>query len=111
MPMMQPVNIEKMTMTRPVSWTPRPRREKRVESMEEVVEVSGSECRPAGDWIQKTRIKIAAGGGARPIMRMSELPPMEKREKAPVVVDRTAWPKPWAQLKYFTFQPAIFPRL
>ena len=22
-----------------------------------------------------------------------------------------AWPKPWAQLKYFTFQPAIFPRL
>ncbi|MEO7598719.1 MAG: class I SAM-dependent rRNA methyltransferase, partial [Opitutus sp.] len=21
------------------------------------------------------------------------------------------WPKPWAQLKYFTFQPAIFPRL
>ena len=27
------------------------------------------------------------------------------------MIDRTAWPKPWAQLKYFTFQPAIFPRL
>ena len=26
-------------------------------------------------------------------------------------VDRSTWIKPWAQLKYFTFQPAIFPRL
>jgi len=26
-------------------------------------------------------------------------------------LDRSAWPRPWAQLKYFTFQPAIFPRL
>jgi 23S rRNA (cytosine1962-C5)-methyltransferase len=26
-------------------------------------------------------------------------------------VDRSAWPRPWAQLKYITFQPAIFPRL
>ena len=26
-------------------------------------------------------------------------------------VDRSQWPRPWAQLKYFTFQPAIFPRL
>ncbi len=26
-------------------------------------------------------------------------------------VDRSSWPRPWAQLKYFTFQPAIFPRL
>jgi len=25
--------------------------------------------------------------------------------------DRTTWNRPWAQLKYFTFQPAIFPRL
>ncbi|MCF7689076.1 MAG: class I SAM-dependent rRNA methyltransferase [Cephaloticoccus sp.] len=25
--------------------------------------------------------------------------------------DRSSWPKPWAQLKYFSFQPAIFPRL
>ncbi len=30
---------------------------------------------------------------------------------APARVDRSAWPRPWAQLKYFTFQPAIFPRL
>lgn len=26
-------------------------------------------------------------------------------------IDRSQWAKPWAQLKYFTFQPAIFPRL
>ncbi|MEN9812547.1 MAG: hypothetical protein RL479_1233, partial [Verrucomicrobiota bacterium] len=36
-------------------------------------------------------------------------------EKPPVAppppVDRSSWPRPWAQLKYFTFQPAIFPRL
>ncbi len=25
--------------------------------------------------------------------------------------DRSTWIRPWAQLKYFTFQPAIFPRL
>ena len=29
----------------------------------------------------------------------------------PPPVDRSSWPRPWAQLKYFTFQPAIFPRL
>ena len=29
----------------------------------------------------------------------------------PVPIDRSGWPLPWAQLKYFTFQPAIFPRL
>ena len=27
------------------------------------------------------------------------------------MVDRSSWPRPWAQLKYVTFQPAIFPRL
>ena len=26
-------------------------------------------------------------------------------------IDRSSWARPWAQLKYFTFQPAIFPRL
>lgn len=26
-------------------------------------------------------------------------------------VDRAQWQKPWAQLKFFTFQPAIFPRM
>jgi 23S rRNA (cytosine1962-C5)-methyltransferase len=26
-------------------------------------------------------------------------------------LDRSSWPQPWAQLKYITFQPAIFPRL
>lgn len=30
---------------------------------------------------------------------------------APARVDRSTWPRPWAQLKYMTFQPAIFPRL
>lgn len=38
-----------------------------------------------------------------------ELPP-ENEKKAPPI-DRSAWSRPWAQLKYFTFQPAIFPRL
>ena len=48
----------------------------------------------------------------RPNWDMSELKPTEKPEKAPPpVIDRSVWPKPWAQLKYFTFQPAIFPRL
>ncbi|HEX2100266.1 MAG TPA: class I SAM-dependent rRNA methyltransferase, partial [Candidatus Synoicihabitans sp.] len=43
---------------------------------------------------------------------MSETKPTEKPESLPPrVVDRSAWAKPWAQLKYFTFQPAIFPRL
>ncbi len=27
------------------------------------------------------------------------------------MVDRSSWPRPWAQLKYITFQPAVFPRL
>lgn len=26
-------------------------------------------------------------------------------------MDTSTWPRPWAQLKYFTFQPAVFPRL
>src|SRR5476651_2198608 len=39
-----------------------------------------------------------------------ELP--ERPEPAPrAPVDRSAWARPWAQLKYFTFAPAIFPRL
>ena len=38
-----------------------------------------------------------------------ELPVPEAKLVAPI--DRSLWPKPWAQLKYFTFQPAIFPRL
>lgn len=45
---------------------------------------------------------------------MTEPMPCAKpsRPAAPVPpIDRSAWPKPWAQLKYFTFQPAIFPRL
>ncbi|HYC72398.1 MAG TPA: class I SAM-dependent rRNA methyltransferase [Opitutaceae bacterium] len=29
----------------------------------------------------------------------------------PVPVDRAQWQRPWAQLKFFTFQPAIFPRM
>ncbi len=36
----------------------------------------------------------------------------EKTEKpSPIPIDRSSWSRPWAQLKYFTFQPAIFPRL
>ena len=30
---------------------------------------------------------------------------------ASATVERSSWPRPWAQLKYVTFQPAIFPRL
>ena len=26
-------------------------------------------------------------------------------------MDRSSWPRPWEQLKYVTFQPAVFPRL
>jgi len=33
------------------------------------------------------------------------------RPAAPIPVDRSRWPRPWAQLKFFTFQPAIFPRM
>jgi 23S rRNA (cytosine1962-C5)-methyltransferase len=41
---------------------------------------------------------------------MTESAPPENREP-PQPIDRSAWPRPWAQLKYITFQPAIFPRL
>jgi len=40
---------------------------------------------------------------------MSDTPASEKPAK--IVIDRSGWARPWAQLKYFTFQPAIFPRL
>lgn len=40
-----------------------------------------------------------------------EFTPEKPTKAPPPVIDRSAWPKPWAQLKYFTFQPAIFPRL
>ncbi len=43
---------------------------------------------------------------------MSEEARPEEIEDKPVApIDRSQWPRPWAQLKYFTFQPAIFPRL
>jgi 23S rRNA (cytosine1962-C5)-methyltransferase len=43
---------------------------------------------------------------------MSDLSPTEKSETSPpLIIDRSRWQTPWAQLKYFTFQPAIFPRL
>lgn len=38
-------------------------------------------------------------------------PPPPPPKAPPAPIDRSGWPKPWAQLKYFTFQPAIFPRL
>src|SRR4051812_27045875 len=76
-------------------------------------------CALAGVWeagavslgIFKMRIKIAGRVGAGPIMGMPEPEPTEKKEKVVVAIDRSQWPRPWAQLKYFTFQPAIFPRL
>src|SRR3954468_18193622 len=43
---------------------------------------------------------------------MPDHEPMEKDDKPPrAPIDRSGWAKPWAQLKYFTFAPAIFPRL
>jgi len=43
---------------------------------------------------------------------MADSLPPEKQQKSPApVINRAAWARPWAQLKYFTFQPAIFPRL
>ena len=35
------------------------------------------------------------------------MPPAAK----PAPIDRSLWPRPWAQLKFFSFQPAIFPRM
>ena len=32
-----------------------------------------------------------------------------RKERGPV--DRTQWARPWAQLKFVSFQPAIFPRM
>ena len=45
---------------------------------------------------------------------MPDSAPPPKLAAAPLPrapVDRSEWVRPWAQLKYFTFQPAIFPRL
>ncbi len=36
---------------------------------------------------------------------------MADAKPKPAPIDRSSWPTPWAQLKYFSFQPAIFPRL
>ncbi len=53
--------------------------------------------------------KFAARDELGPNHPMSDSLPKEKT--APVTIDRSSWQRPWAQLKYFTFQPAIFPRL
>lgn len=42
---------------------------------------------------------------------MADTEPASQLKPPAPPVDRSAWPRPWAQLKYFTFQPAIFPRL
>jgi 23S rRNA (cytosine1962-C5)-methyltransferase len=39
------------------------------------------------------------------------LPHDKPHPPARAPIDRSGWLRPWAQLKYFTFQPAIFPRL
>jgi 23S rRNA (cytosine1962-C5)-methyltransferase len=39
------------------------------------------------------------------------MPKATSAASASARVDRSSWPRPWAQLKYVTFQPAIFPRL
>ena len=40
---------------------------------------------------------------------MPEAKPAEPPAQARA--DRSSWPRPWAQLKYVTFQPQVFPRL
>lgn len=42
---------------------------------------------------------------------MSDTPEKPERPETGAPIDRSTWLRPWAQLKYFTFQPAIFPRL
>ena len=44
-------------------------------------------------------------------MSSAPRPTGQSERPVPGPIDRSAWPRPWAQLKYFTFQPAIFPRL
>lgn len=44
-----------------------------------------------------------------PVLRPCTDMPADK--PAPAPIDRSTWLRPWAQLKYFSFQPAIFPRL
>jgi 23S rRNA (cytosine1962-C5)-methyltransferase len=45
------------------------------------------------------------------VMSADPLPPEKPEKTPPPPIDRSGWASPWAQLKYFTFQPAIFPRL
>src|SRR5687767_13724445 len=61
--------------------------------------------------VQKCANKIAGRASRGSSREMSEPVPTQKTPKIVPPIDRSAWPKPWAQLKYFTFQPAIFPRL
>lgn len=55
--------------------------------------------------------KIADPAGLRPLGRMAEPLPIEATRAAPARTDRASWPRPWAQLKFVTFQPHIFPRM
>src|ERR1700690_4217747 len=51
-------------------------------------------------------------GGRGPIATWGAMPKASRAgSPAPPTLDRSSWPQPWAQLKYITFQPAIFPRL
>jgi len=72
-----------------------------------------SECRQTGVWIQKC---IAVRGNAVFVASMSD-DAIAKPENVPSWADQPAplpqsqWSKPWAQLKFVSFQPAIFPRM
>ena len=68
------------------------------------------EGEPAPVWIQHSGTKRFDGSSFAGIPSfMPEPATPERREPPPV--DRSSWPRPWAQLKYITFHPAIFPRL
>jgi 23S rRNA (cytosine1962-C5)-methyltransferase len=50
-----------------------------------------------------------AAQAARAAEGMSLQPSEDDAPRAPI--DRSTWARPWAQLKFITFQPAIFPRM
>jgi len=60
---------------------------------------------------KKSPLRTRDAGGKVRRMSDDEMRPDKIEKLSPAAIDRSQWARPWAQLKYFTFQPAIFPRL
>jgi Predicted SAM-dependent methyltransferases len=60
---------------------------------------------------KKSPLRTRDAGGKVRRMSDDEMRPDKIEKPSPAAIDRSQWARPWAQLKYFTFQPAIFPRL